>query len=59
MHFGVPTDFQMETYTRVLKGQITLAATIFPNKVKVRKSIKQQLNTCKVMKKYKIVGTST
>ncbi|XP_061387070.1 xaa-Pro aminopeptidase ApepP [Musca vetustissima] len=33
-HFGEPTDFQMETYTRVLKGQLTLGATIFPKKVK-------------------------
>ncbi|XP_013109085.1 xaa-Pro aminopeptidase ApepP isoform X1 [Stomoxys calcitrans] len=34
LHFGEPTDFQMETYTRVLKGQLGLGATIFPNKVK-------------------------
>lgn len=34
LHFGTPTDFQMETYTRVLKGQLTLGSTIFPKKVK-------------------------
>ncbi|XP_055371615.1 LOW QUALITY PROTEIN: xaa-Pro aminopeptidase ApepP-like [Condylostylus longicornis] len=34
MHFGEPTDFQKEAYTRVLKGQLNFAATIFPKKVK-------------------------
>ena len=34
-HFGTPTDFQCEAYTRVLKGQLTLGSTIFPAKVKV------------------------
>uniref|UniRef100_A0A0K8TT40 Putative xaa-pro aminopeptidase n=1 Tax=Tabanus bromius TaxID=304241 RepID=A0A0K8TT40_TABBR len=34
LHFGTPTDFEKEAYTRVLKGQLTLAATIFPKKVK-------------------------
>jgi len=34
LHFGKPTDFLKEAYTRVLKGQLTLASTIFPNKVK-------------------------
>lgn len=34
IHFGQPTDFQMETYTRVLKGQLSLGSTIFPKKVK-------------------------
>lgn len=33
-HFGEPTDFQKETYTRVLKGQLALGATIFPTKIK-------------------------
>ncbi|KAL7732375.1 hypothetical protein ACLKA6_004354 [Drosophila palustris] len=33
-HFGNPTDFQKETYTRVLKGQLTLGSTIFPTKTK-------------------------
>ena len=35
LHFGDPTDFQKEAYTRVLKGQLTLGATVFPNKIKV------------------------
>lgn len=34
LHFGNPTDFQKETYTRVLKGQLSLGATIFPTKIK-------------------------
>lgn len=34
LHFGDPTDFQKEAYTRVLKGQLTLGATVFPNKIK-------------------------
>ncbi|XP_068155286.1 xaa-Pro aminopeptidase ApepP [Drosophila tropicalis] len=34
LHFGEPTQFQKEAYTRVLKGQLTLGATIFPAKVK-------------------------
>lgn len=34
LHFGNPTDFQKETYTRVLKGQLALGATIFPTKIK-------------------------
>lgn len=34
IHFGTPTDFQKEAYTRVLKGQLSLASTIFPLKVK-------------------------
>lgn len=33
-HFGTPTDFEKETYTRVLKGQLALASAIFPLKVK-------------------------
>lgn len=33
-HFGEPTDFQKESYTRVLKGQLSLGSTIFPKKVK-------------------------
>ncbi|XP_030379915.1 xaa-Pro aminopeptidase ApepP isoform X2 [Scaptodrosophila lebanonensis] len=33
-HFGNPTDFQKEAYTRVLKGQLTMGSTIFPAKVK-------------------------
>lgn len=30
MHFGVPNDHQREMYTRVLKGHINLASTVFP-----------------------------
>ncbi|CAL8143709.1 unnamed protein product [Orchesella dallaii] len=33
VHFGKPTDFQKECYTRVLKGQISLVSTIFPDKL--------------------------
>ncbi|XP_054726710.1 xaa-Pro aminopeptidase ApepP [Anastrepha obliqua] len=33
-HFGEPTEFQKEAYTRVLKGQLTLGSTIFPKEVK-------------------------
>ncbi|XP_037920466.1 xaa-Pro aminopeptidase ApepP isoform X2 [Hermetia illucens] len=34
IHFGEPTEFQKISYTRVLMGQLTLGATIFPKKVK-------------------------
>lgn len=34
MHFGTPTDHEIECYTRVLKGQIDLGTAIFPNKTK-------------------------
>lgn len=34
MHLGTPNAFEKECYTRVLKGQINLGTTIFPNKVK-------------------------
>lgn len=34
MHFGTPNDFEIECYTRVLKGQITLGTCIFPTKTK-------------------------
>lgn len=34
LHFGEPSDFQKEAYTRVLKGQLALGSTVFPNKVK-------------------------
>jgi len=30
MHFGTPTDFEMECYTRVLKGFIALTTSVFP-----------------------------
>jgi Xaa-Pro aminopeptidase len=29
-HFGVPSDHQRECYTRVLKGQIAVATSVFP-----------------------------
>ncbi|XP_055371721.1 xaa-Pro aminopeptidase ApepP-like [Condylostylus longicornis] len=31
MHFGTPTDFEMECFTRVLKGFIALATSVFPS----------------------------
>lgn len=31
VHFGTPTKDQKDAYTRVLKGQIDLALTVFPN----------------------------
>lgn len=34
-HFGQPTARQIDCFTRVLKGQITLATTVFPIKTKV------------------------
>ncbi|XP_017025563.1 xaa-Pro aminopeptidase ApepP [Drosophila kikkawai] len=34
LHFGEPTEFQKEAYTRVLKGQLSFGSTIFPAKVK-------------------------
>ncbi|KAH8411123.1 hypothetical protein KR222_003846 [Zaprionus bogoriensis] len=34
LHFGNPSDFQKETYTRVLKGQLALGSTVFPTKIK-------------------------
>ncbi|KRT78593.1 Peptidase [Oryctes borbonicus] len=33
-HFGTPTTFEKECYTRVLKGQIQIARMVFPSKVK-------------------------
>lgn len=33
VHFGTPTPFQKECYTRVLKGQIQLVNSIFPEKL--------------------------
>ncbi|XP_063404112.1 xaa-Pro aminopeptidase 1-like isoform X7 [Mytilus trossulus] len=30
-HFGTPTDYQKECYTRVLMGQVDLARILFPN----------------------------
>ncbi|XP_065371028.1 xaa-Pro aminopeptidase ApepP isoform X1 [Calliphora vicina] len=34
LHFGMPSEFEKECYTRVLKGQLTLGSTVFPKKVK-------------------------
>ncbi|KAK9503079.1 hypothetical protein O3M35_011725 [Rhynocoris fuscipes] len=34
LHFGKPTDFQKECFTRVLKGSIALATAKFPNGIK-------------------------
>lgn len=34
MHFGTPTAFQKDCFTRVLKGNINLATVIFPKGVK-------------------------
>lgn len=33
-HFGTPTDYEKECFTRVLKGQLKLARCIFPTKIK-------------------------
>ncbi|KAJ3653741.1 hypothetical protein Zmor_012978 [Zophobas morio] len=33
-HFGTPTQYEKECFTRVLKGQIKLATSIFPSKIK-------------------------
>jgi Xaa-Pro aminopeptidase len=35
-HFGTPSDFEKECFTRVLKGQMQMGSLIFPNKVKGR-----------------------
>ncbi|XP_033756738.1 xaa-Pro aminopeptidase 1-like [Pecten maximus] len=34
IHFGTPSDFQKECFTRVLKGHINLSNVVFPNGVK-------------------------
>lgn len=33
LHFGTPTDFERDCFTRVLKGSIALVTATFPNKV--------------------------
>uniref|UniRef100_A0A1L8E2Y5 Putative xaa-pro aminopeptidase n=1 Tax=Nyssomyia neivai TaxID=330878 RepID=A0A1L8E2Y5_9DIPT len=33
-HFGTPTAYHKDCFTRVLKGQVTIATAIFPRKVK-------------------------
>ena len=35
-HFGSPTDFERESFTRVFKGQWQLGTLVFPNKTKGR-----------------------
>lgn len=35
-HFGSPSDYEKECFTRVLKGQMQMGSLIFPNKVKGR-----------------------
>ena len=35
-HFGVPSDYEKECFTRVLKGQMSMGNQIFPRKVKGR-----------------------
>lgn len=34
LHFGTPTDYEKECFTRVLKGQIKLGTSIFPSKIR-------------------------
>lgn len=34
LHFGTPSDYEKECFTRVLKGQLQLAASVFPTKIK-------------------------
>ncbi|KAJ7331094.1 Xaa-Pro aminopeptidase 2 [Desmophyllum pertusum] len=36
VHFGTPTAHEKDAYTRVLKGQISLALAVFPNKIQGR-----------------------
>ena len=33
MHFGSPTPYQKECFTRVLKGHIKLCTMVFPDKI--------------------------
>ena len=35
VHFGTPTDYERECFTRVFKGQVSLATAVFPQKIKV------------------------
>jgi len=35
VHFGQPSDYQKECFTRVVKGHIALASAVFPNKTKI------------------------
>ena len=34
LHFGIPKIFEKDCFTRVLKGQINLVQSIFPNRIK-------------------------
>lgn len=34
LHFGTPSDYEKECFTRVLKGQLHLATMVFPTKIK-------------------------
>ncbi|KAB0790855.1 hypothetical protein PPYR_14942 [Photinus pyralis] len=34
VHMGTPTEYQKECFTRILKGQLKLARSIFPKKIK-------------------------
>lgn len=34
VHFGTPTQFEKECFTRVLKGQLRLGRLVFPSKIK-------------------------
>lgn len=35
VHFGTPTEYEKECFTRVFKGQASLATAVFPQKIKV------------------------
>lgn len=35
LHFGTPSKYVQECFTRVLKGVISMATCIFPSKIKV------------------------
>ncbi|XP_034235011.1 xaa-Pro aminopeptidase 1-like isoform X2 [Thrips palmi] len=34
VHFGTPTEYEKECFTRVFKGQASLASAVFPQKIK-------------------------
>lgn len=34
LHFGTPTDYEKECFTRVLKGQMSMGCALFPEKIK-------------------------
>lgn len=36
LHFGTPTEYQKECFTRVFKGQANLAMSKFPHKILVK-----------------------